>query len=364
MARQHLRRRAPVGTRLDVVADLCGLHAQVMSSAELTLWARVDSLTPEMVPAMLWQERTLVKTWAMRGTLHLLPATELPLWTAAQAVARPRYHVASWQEAFGVSRAEMETILAALPEVLDGRMLNREELAAELAAATSRPHLAERLNESWGSVLKPLAFAGALCFAPSADRAIRFTRPDQWLGGWETIAPDVAMADVIRRYLHAYGSATRDELSRWFGALTPAQAERHLKRLGNEVAVVTIDGARAWALAADVAGMAGMSPTGTVRLLPAFDQYVVTAPRDQPEVLPAEMRQRVYRPQAWFSPVVVRDGRMIGTWRHERNGTRIMVAIEPFVRLSPSQKDQVADEADRLARFLDGNLSLTFAAPP
>lgn len=77
-----------------------------------------------------------------------------------------------------------------------------------------------------------------------------------------------------------------------------------------------------------------------------------------------EMRQRVYWPQAWFSPVVVRDGRMIGIWRHERNGTRLMVAIEPFGRLSPSQKDQVADEADRLARFLNGNLSLTFAAPP
>lgn len=93
-------------------------------------------------------------------------------------------------------------------------------------------------------------------------------------------------------------------------------------------------------------------------------QYVVAAPRDQPEILPADLHQRLYRPQAWFSPTMVRDSRMIGAWRHERNGTRVMVAVEPFQRLSSSQKVQVADEANRLAHFLDGNVSLTFVAPP
>ena len=65
---------------LNVASELCGLHAQVMSSAELTLWARVEGLGPEAVKKALWKDRSLVKLWAMRGTLHLLTAADYPMW--------------------------------------------------------------------------------------------------------------------------------------------------------------------------------------------------------------------------------------------------------------------------------------------
>jgi len=68
---------------LEVAAAICGLHAQLMSSAELTLWARVAGLEPDAVQRALWDDRSLVKTWAMRGTLHLLPAADYPLWQPA-----------------------------------------------------------------------------------------------------------------------------------------------------------------------------------------------------------------------------------------------------------------------------------------
>jgi hypothetical protein len=73
---------------LDVVSRLCGVHAQLMSSAELTLWARVDGLARDDVASALWDQRTLVKTWAMRGTLHLLPSSELGLWLAGLGTYR------------------------------------------------------------------------------------------------------------------------------------------------------------------------------------------------------------------------------------------------------------------------------------
>ena len=77
--RQRLDRRAPRDEALGVVREICGLHAQVMSSAELTLWARVEDLEPEAVREALWEHHSLAKTWAMRGTLHLLPSDDLPL---------------------------------------------------------------------------------------------------------------------------------------------------------------------------------------------------------------------------------------------------------------------------------------------
>jgi len=101
-ARHHLVERAPAKAMLEVVADIAGLHAQVMSSAELTLATRVDDLAPDAVRRALWEERSLVKTWAMRGTLHLLPAAELPMWQAALSTRRP-WESGAWQRGFGVT---------------------------------------------------------------------------------------------------------------------------------------------------------------------------------------------------------------------------------------------------------------------
>src|SRR6516165_4113141 len=103
LRRHHLDQRVPAGSMLAVASRLCGLHAQVMSSAELTVWARVEGLDRRAVQRALWEDRTLVKTWAMRGTLHLLPASELPLWHAALAT-NPRWlKPVTWKRIFGIT---------------------------------------------------------------------------------------------------------------------------------------------------------------------------------------------------------------------------------------------------------------------
>ena len=99
-----------------------------------------------------------------------------------------------------------------------------------------------------------------------------------------------------------------------------------------------------------------------VRLLPAFDQYVVAAPRDAPAVLPAEFKDRVYRPQGWLSPVLLIDGRIAGGWRHERAGDRLAVRIEPFGGPPAWARRAAEVEAERLAGFVGGALELTWRA--
>src|SRR6266536_2672992 len=118
LQRHHLDRRAARSQALDVVADVAGLHAQVMSSAELTLWARVDGLAPDAVRRALWDERTLVKSWCMRGTLHLLPATDYPRWQAGLSTYG-HYLKPAWTRAFGVSVEEIDLLMAAVREALD-----------------------------------------------------------------------------------------------------------------------------------------------------------------------------------------------------------------------------------------------------
>jgi hypothetical protein len=359
--RQHLEARAPRAALLDVVADVAGLHAQVFSSAVLTLWARVEGLERDAVATALWEERTLMKTWAMRGTLHLLPAAELPTWVGAQGVLKPRHHAPSWLRAFGLTREEAEATLDAIPQVLEGRTLTRAELAEAVAERTGAAHLNEKLREGFGSLLKPAAFRGDLCFAPSAGPEVRFARPADWLGPWAPLEPDAAMAEVLRRYLAAYGPAAREDFARWFGMTSPAHAGRLIAALGDEVVPVAVEGRPVWMLAAHLPDLQAAAPRETVRLLPAFDHYVVAAPRDQDAVVPAGRKAAIYRPQGWLSPVLLVDGRMAGLWRHEARGGNLRVSIEPFEPLSASVRRKVEGEAERLAGFLGGRVALDWS---
>src|SRR4051812_27008331 len=130
--RHHLDHRAPAGSMLAVASRLCGLHAQVMSSAELTVWARVEGLDRRAVQHALWEDRTLVKTWAMRGTLHLLPAGELSLWHAALSTSRRYLRPALWQRYFGITLEELDRLTEAVGAALDGRVMTRQELVQEV----------------------------------------------------------------------------------------------------------------------------------------------------------------------------------------------------------------------------------------
>lgn len=360
----HLARRAPAGSMLPVASRLCGLHAQVLSSAELTVWARVEDLDRRAVQRALWEDRTLVKTWAMRGTLHLLPAAELPLWHAALGTSRRYLNSALWEKYFGITLAELDRLTEAVGTALAGRVLTREELVREVGRITGSAAFGAKLAQSsWGTVLKPAAFAGRLCFGPSQGQRVRFTRPDTWLAAAQSpLDPQTATASVTRRFLAAYGPATYRDLARWWGGSGIVSTTRQwIASLGDEVTPVDLDGVPAWMLAADAREVRELPPARSVRLLPGFDQYVVAASCHAGHLLPpGDLRSRVYRPQGWISPVLLVNGRMEGTWRHDIKGSRVGVVIEPFVKTSQRVRRAAGQEAERLGAFLGCTLSLAW----
>jgi hypothetical protein len=354
-ARHGLLARAPAGDALPVVSRLLGLHAQLMSSAELSLWARVEALDPGWVSAALWEERTLVKTWATRGTLHLLGADELGGWLGALGTYR-HYRKPAWYRAFEITEAELDALCEAVSAALDGPPLTRDALADAVVELTGIEHFGDKLRHGFGVYLKPAAFQGRLCFAPNEGRNVRFTRPDAWVGARPDGDGAAALSAIARRYLDAYAPATREDLGRWWGA-SPAEAGRLLRGLGDAVETVDVEGTEAVMPAGAGAQAAALQPPGVLRLLPAFDPLVVGATR-RGLVTPVERRDAVYRPQGWLSPVISVDGRMAGTWRHERKGAQIVVELEPWERLDRAAAEA---EAESLAAFLGGALTLRWA---
>jgi hypothetical protein len=348
MGRHHLVKRVRPAKLLDVVGDICGLHAQVMSSTELSLWARIDGLERGAVQELLWERRELVKLWVMRGTLHLLPSRELGFWLSA--LGRQRKY---WNE----GSDEIDRLTDAVARALKGRVLTREELARKVVRYSGSEELGEFVRFSWGSYLKAASWRGLLCFAPSPDKNVRFTSPASWLPGpIERMDSDEALREMARHFLRAYAPATPDILSLWWGGYGPALGRKLLAEI--ETVEVDVEGLRTWVLRRDRAGLMAAKPPRVARLLPAFDPWVLGASRVE-GLLDRAHKPLVYRAQGWISPVVLVDGRIVGVWKHTQKGRRLLVEIEPFVRLPKWARSQVEAEAERLAGFLGGELAVS-----
>lgn len=347
LAGHHLDKRAPRKDLTRVVSDIGGMQAQVMSAAELQVGVRVDCNVADVRKA-LWTDRTLVKTWLMRGTLHLVPAVDLPLYTAAMRIRWIRT-LNAWLKFVQLTEPEFVSILNSIGESVDGSPMTREELISKVAHGRSA-HVREVLKSGWGGMLKPVARRGLLCFGPSRGQSVTFVRPELWLDSWTELDPDEALVEVARRYLRAYGPATQVDFARWWGAW-PGVGKAAWAGLAGELARVSIEGRRADILEVDLTRLDKASAGPLVRLLPAFDPYLMGhSSRDH--LFEAAYRARVSRTAGWISPVVLVDGRVVATWSHSIAKEVLRITVEPLGRLPPKLRPEVRLRAEELASTL------------
>ncbi|GLX01853.1 winged helix DNA-binding domain-containing protein [Microtetraspora sp. NBRC 16547] len=328
---RHLVEPAAGSDPVMIARRLCGVQAQVASSAELALAVRSSAPRAGAVDEALWEERTLVKTWLMRGTLHLVPADELATYCATLGALR-FWEKGSWQRGHGVTAAEVEAIIEAVPQALKGRSLTREELVEAVIEVTGDGHLRQALTSGWGALLKPLSFLGELCYGPPRDGRVTFARPADWLAGWPDALPSAEKGggSLVRAFLGAHGPATPEMFDSWLlrGAARKAVLRGWFRDLAPELAEVEVDGMPMVTLAEHVDALAAARPSEAVHLLPGFDQYVLGAPRDLEALLPAVARAKVSRAAGWISPVVVHRGRVAGVWE-VKDGRLAVELVDP-----------------------------------
>jgi hypothetical protein len=344
----------------DVVAAMCGAHAQVLSAAELSIGIRIPGSSRAEIRDALWRERSLVKTYGPRGTVHLLPTGDLPMWCGALAAIPPVRSVHDRNEL--LTPDQTDAVVAAIGSALADAELTVDELT-EAVVAIAGPWAGDPVMEAfqgkwprWRRATSTAANRGALCFGPNRGVRVTYTSPHRWLPGLRPLEGPTAHRELLKRYLHAYGPATPLHFAQWLNA--PRRwATELFDALAGELEPVEVDGRAGWVAAGDAAPPP--APPGGVRLLPYFDAYAVGGqPREL--LFPGRAAERALAGgQAGNFPVLLVDGVVAGVWHQRRAGKRIEITVEPFGELTPAQRAELDDQAALAAALLDGEPRLT-----
>jgi uncharacterized protein YukE len=351
----------PEGTDPSVVAAATsGLHAQVMSAGEVSCALRINGATRETVRGALWGDRSLVKTFGPRGTVHLLAAGDLHRWTAALSAV-------PWRSPFPddvrLTPAQTDRVLAALDQALRDAELTVDELS-EAVVSMAGPWAGDLVMPAfqgrwprWRQAITTAAHAGVLCYGPDRDRRVTYTHPGRWVPAAPGMDPHEAISWLVQSYLRSYGPATARSFAQWLGA-PAAWATTQLETRAEALAVVELDGVPAWDLP-DATYDAHRAPD--VRLLPYFDAFVVgSQPRWR--LFPGRAAGRALTPsgQAGNYPVLLLDGVVGGVWhQRQRSGRRIDVTVEPLRRLSARHLRGLQAQVARIGEISETEATLT-----
>ncbi len=343
---------------LTKVAAACGIHAQVMSAAQGQFWARSEGLGQEDMHDGLWKHPSLVKTWCMRGTLHIVPKEDLDVFAGARRrVSTDRE--TQWMKYEGISYSDLDTVTRAIREALEGKALTRSELMKEIAKQL-RPKLRRLLKSSWNELLHPASFEEVLCFGPQRGGENTFVSPKNWLKPWRTsLMPEESRRTLLERYLRVYGPSDRMEFARWAG-LDPTNAKPTWDSMLEKMIEVGYCGRRSWLLKDDLDALLRSEFRDPVRLIPNFDVYL--AGRDR-RVLTSSKQQhkKVYREAGWVSAVVLVKGKGGGVWSAKTQKDKLFLSIESFVEFGSHLRRRVEEEAEAYANFLGSSSGATIS---
>jgi hypothetical protein len=347
----------PLGSLPEAAAAMAGAHAQVASAADLSLGLRVAGVTRADVAAALWEDRSLVRTFGPRGTVHVLRAADLAWWLAALgSVPKQPSH----PDGVRLLPDETDAVVAAVDAALREGDRTTEELDAYVAEACG-PWAAEESMAAFGGfwprwrlALGPAAVRGVLCFGPNRGRKVAYASPSRWLPDLVLPDPEDAQLDLLRAYLTAYGPATPAHLARWLAA-SPAWAKELFARA--DLDQVVLDGEPAWVWGGDTTFDAPAAPP--VRLLPYFDAFQVgSQPREL--LFPGRASERALAGrQAGNYPVLLLDGVVGGVWHQKRSGRRVTITVEPLGRLTKAQQGALEVEVERVGAIVQAQPDLT-----
>ena len=331
-----------------VVEWLGAVQAQDYLGALWAVGLRTRNVNEENVKRAI-AEKKIVRTWPMRRTLHFVAAADVR-WMLD--LLTPRLIAGS---AWLYKQLELDDRIFARSKELfasalqGGKQLPRDKMYGLLEAA--------RISTTGGRglhLLTRLAQEGFICFGTREGKQQTFALLDEWVPKAKKKARDEALAELARRYFTSHGPATLQDFV-WWSGLRTADARAGLEMAKPHLAQEVSDGQTYW-FASSMPATKDASPTA--HLLPAFDEYTV-AYKDRSAVLNPLYAKQVNTGNGIFSPTIVVDGQIVGTWKRTLKKSEVVITPSPFARLNKAETRAFATAASRYGEFLNQSVVLS-----
>jgi len=327
MRAQWLTPGTEAASPVDVVRHLVGLQAQIPSAVALVTRARTSGAGIGDVDRER-DDGSVVRTWLMRRTLHLVAADDLD-WLLAVLAPTMLARAGRRYGQLGLDEGTLSRSVDVLVDMLGDGPLTRVQLFDRLAAAGIDPSGQRGIH-----IVQHAALRGVVCFGP--DRGNEPTWVSRPAGSAAGVDRAVALAELARRYRVGYGPSEPRDLAAWSG-------------------LSVTDAREAWSLAGASHGDLDHAADRVVRLLPHFDPYLLGyAQHDL--VVPAEHATKIWTGGGYILPTVVVDGRVAGTWRLDRRNDTISVTWFGKSRLGETVTAGIDAEVADIGRFLGRNV--------
>lgn len=334
---------APGSDPAAVVEKLLALQAQDLRWAKWAVGIRAPGSTSADIDALLDSGR-IVRSWPMRGTLHLVPAEELG-WMLSLTTPRLWAGSTTRRRDLGLDEATIERAReVALGALSGGRELTRAAFLAVLQQAGI-----DAAGQRGYHLIWHLAQSGTLCWGRQLDAQQMLVLLDDWVPRPRRLERDEALGEFLVRYLVGHGPAPLTDFA-WWSQLTMADAKTALAVAAPHLTGLDVDGVQHLLAAANDVGPLPRAAPGrgrdAVLALPGFDEHLLGYRDRSFAIEPENLTRVVPGKNGIFLPLMIRAGRVIGTWRRDWQPKLITVEPRPFLPLTPA----TARAADRSLR--------------
>jgi hypothetical protein len=333
-----LRTAAPSATGV-LTTDVSATGSSTTDSA--TVPARSDVLAA-------LERGHVVRTLPMRGTLHFVPAEDLR-WMLSLTAQRSLQSVATRFRSLGLDQNTLDHAAAIARAGLEGnRTLSRDQFMKLLASEGLAPD-----GQRGYHVIFYLSQLALVCWGPPLGTQQGLVLVDEWIPPSRLLTRDEALREFAVRYFTGHGPATERDFA-WWTKLTLTDARAAIASAASQLTELTHQGTSYWIATSELDAATESPLDPAVHLLPGFDEYLLGY-QDRSLMLAAEHAPRIVSgSNGIFLPMIVADGRVVGTWRRIRNSTTAEVEAEHFEQATPSQHAGFERAAAEYRRFALG----------
>lgn len=342
-----------------VVSKVCGLNAQSAKAPYISLWNRICRFKKSELSKTQYKEKLLIKSWFMRGTVHIVPVNEFPVYrNALQGFLIERLNRYILSSGLEFLKHEKRKLKQNIIDLLKREPLTMRELSREAGDLLEGYSEKEQKIILKREVFK-LSHLGLICHGKPTGpwyhfRENRFTTVENWLNGRKLDSMDEkeAKEKLLIKYLHGYGPAKIHDFAYWSG-LKVNESKDILERVKDKLEKIKIKDYKGtfWIPREDMDALVSIDlrEEPPILFLPEFDSFIM-GHKDKYHILDEKYKNKVFLLLADVAPVILLKGRVIGTWSYKFKDNTL--TLSPFDKFNKETNEKIKYKSNQLRQFI------------